>query len=160
MAMSAERRLAVFRVGIAAMAAAQAALFAVTAQSYAAAAARTPTLYAGLVGILAVAALLEAVVKGRRASRNDDGAGDDGVVARRGVVFLAWIFLYAAAIQPMGYLIATPLFLLGPLLALRPIRPLASCAVALGATGFVWAVFVGVLNLRIPLLPAPGGDLW
>lgn len=71
-----------------------------------------------------------------------------------GAGFLGLIIVYAWSIAYVGYLIATPAFLLIPLLALRPVGWIAILLTTVLVTGAIWGVFVYFLNLSIPLTPA------
>lgn len=70
-----------------------------------------------------------------------------------GSAFVLLIVLYAWAIPVLGYLIATPLMLLLPIVALRPIGPKLALVAVTAVTASIWALFVWFLNLPIPLYP-------
>ena len=71
-----------------------------------------------------------------------------------GAGFIALIILYAWAMPIVGYLVATPLFLGICLAVLRPVGWVASIVTVVAVTGVVSGIFIGFLNLMLPLLPA------
>ena len=70
-----------------------------------------------------------------------------------GVLFAALCVAYAASIHVLGYLIATPVFLLVALGALRPISWPNILLTVIAVTGVIWAVFINFLGLPMPLFP-------
>lgn len=127
------------------------------AAAYPRTAARLPNLLGWIVLILALAAIAQTLLVWRR----EKAAGTLVLIppfAWRdiavGAGFAGLIVLYAWSINHVGYLVATPLFLLIPLAVLRPIGWTATVLTTLVVTGFIWAVFVYFLNLSIPLYPA------
>lgn len=127
------------------------------AASYPATAARLPGLIGWVVIALAILAIAEALFGWRRQSAD----GTLAIVTKQdwrgiavGAGFLGLIVLYAWSITKIGYLIATPLFMLIPFIILRPIGWLAAIVTTACVTAFIWLVFVGFLNLSIPLYPA------
>ena len=127
------------------------------AAGYPATAARLPNLLGSVVLILAVLAIAQELLFRRRAGATGMSAPMAGFDRRNvaiGAGFVGLIVLYAWGIQHAGYLIATPIFLLVPLIALRPVGWGAMLATAVAVTGVIWGVFVYFLNLPIPLYPA------
>lgn len=125
---------------------------------------RLPMLLAWIVAGLAILMVLEEARKRRRRRRfastgtTDDANGAlDGapapVVWSALVPFAITIGAYIALIPIAGYLITTPVFLLGVLLVSRAVRPLTALAIAIGMTGCIWVIFIWLLHLPIPLLP-------
>ncbi|PZX16488.1 tripartite tricarboxylate transporter TctB family protein [Palleronia aestuarii] len=132
-------------------------LFRIRAAEYPETAARLPNLIGWVVAGLACLAILQVVLNWRR--QNAEGRLEilpppDWQAIGIGGGFLLLILLYAWSITTLGYLIATPLFMLIPFLGLRPISPLAAVATTAAVTAFIWFVFVWFLNLSIPLYPA------
>lgn len=70
-----------------------------------------------------------------------------------GAGFLGLIVLYAFSIQVVGYLVATPIFLLVPLAVLRPVSWIVALVTTASITVMIFGVFVWFLNLSIPLYP-------
>ncbi len=124
---------------------------------------RLPVLLAWIVAGLALLMMVEEVLKWRRRRKlantvapNDGGeatAVPAPVVWSALIPFAITIGAYVAIIPIAGYLITTPVFLLGVLLVSRAVRPLTAVAVAIGMTGCIWAIFIWLLHLPIPLLP-------
>lgn len=127
------------------------------AANYPRTAARLPNILGWVVLVLAVLAIAQTLFTWRR-----QNAGGTLVFIPEfrwrdiavGGGFSGLIILYAWSIQHVGYLVATPLFLLIPLAVLRPIGWTATILTTLGVTAFIWGVFVYFLNLSIPLYPA------
>jgi putative tricarboxylic transport membrane protein len=64
------------------------------------------------------------------------------------------LLLYALALQPLGYLISTAVFLMVGILLLEPVRPIGALVFGLASAAFLFSIFR--LWLRVPL---PGGVL-
>ena len=64
------------------------------------------------------------------------------------------LLLYTLALQPLGYLISTTVFLVIAILLLEPIRPTRALVVGVASAAFLFLIFR--VWLRIPL---PGGVL-
>jgi putative tricarboxylic transport membrane protein len=64
------------------------------------------------------------------------------------------LLLYALALQPLGYLISTAVFLVIAFLLLEPVRPTRALVVGIASAAFLFLIFR--VWLRIPL---PGGVL-
>ncbi len=76
----------------------------------------------------------------------------DGVVSpTRIAVFIVLLIAYVATIKPLGYFIATPLFLIGIMGYLRATSMFRIVLIAVGFTGFVYFLFVLFLNLPVPM---------
>jgi putative tricarboxylic transport membrane protein len=72
----------------------------------------------------------------------------------RAVSVLVLFLLYALALQPLGYLISTALFLVIAILLLEPLRLARAFTVGVASAAFLFLIFR--VWLRIPL---PGGVL-
>lgn len=57
---------------------------------------------------------------------------------------------YAAALQPLGFLVSTALFLLILLLAIEPTRPPVAVLLAVGTSAAVWGLFDRLLGVGLP----------
>ena len=64
------------------------------------------------------------------------------------------LLLYALALQPLGYLISTAVFLVIAILLLEPVRPTRAFVVGIASAAFLFLIFR--VWLRVPL---PGGLL-
>jgi len=64
------------------------------------------------------------------------------------------LLLYALALQPLGYLISTALFLMIAILLFEPVRPTRAFMVGIASAAFLFLIFR--VWLRVPL---PGGVL-
>jgi hypothetical protein len=69
----------------------------------------------------------------------------------RRVFFVATLTLYIVTIKPLGYFIATPLYLFGTLIYLKSTKAYISMTLAVGFTIFVYLLFVQFLNLPVPM---------
>jgi putative tricarboxylic transport membrane protein len=127
---------------------------------------RLPVLLIWIVIMLGVLMIVEDLLKRRAASRAKAGAAS-AVAGAADVepplppvnlpvlaIFGAAIIGYVALIPLAGYLLVTPLFVVGGLLASRTLGLAKSLLVGLCATALVWAVFIWALNLPVPLFPA------
>lgn len=128
---------------------------------------RLPGLLIWIVGALAILMMLEEYWRSRQAragQRSDapvaavaedagDSTGNSGVSWRLGLGFSVATAAYVWLIPILGYPIATIGFVGGTLLASRIIRPVVAIVYALGATAFVWLVFIWALGLPAPIAP-------
>lgn len=125
------------------------------AATYPSAAAQLPRLLSGVLILLSMAAIVQAVVALVR-HRDDTTAVANKPSWRDlavGAGFLGLIVLYGWSITRIGYLIATPLFLAIPLAVLRPVGLVGALATIVSVTAVIFGVFVWFLNLTIPLYP-------
>ena len=89
----------------------------------------------------------------------EEGAGDEpGVPASALPAFLlvAICFGYALVFQPLGYLLATPLFVMAALAVLRERHWGMMAGVAVGFTLVSYATFAQALGVRVPVGPLTG----
>ncbi len=76
----------------------------------------------------------------------------DGVVSpARIAVFVVLLIAYVTTIKPLGYFIATPLFLVGIMAYLRATSLPRILLIAVCFTAFVYFLFVLFLNLPVPM---------
>lgn len=144
------------RILVASAAVALALFFRHTAQNYPSAAARLPNLLGLIIILLGTAVIVAQALEWRRQSA--DGQLQlvppiDKTAFGIGVLFAALCVAYAASIHVLGYLIATPVFLLVALGALRPISWPNILLTVIAVTGVIWAVFINFLGLPMPLFP-------
>jgi ABC-type uncharacterized transport system permease subunit len=74
-------------------------------------------------------------------------------LAARAWALVAAATALAALWNPLGFLIAMPLFLLGALWIMGKRRPLPMILIAVLFTGVVYLIFAQVLGVRIPVGP-------
>jgi putative tricarboxylic transport membrane protein len=89
------------------------------------------------------------------AEGGDDEPGYPVMAWRVWALVLASL-VYAALFRPLGYLIATPLYLVAILCLLEVRRPLSVGLTAITFTAFCYIVFAQVLDVRIPVGPLTG----
>lgn len=116
-------------------------------------------------GILAAGGLLVALRQARALARGEgrlapeEGAGDEpGVPASavRAFALFGGLILYAALLQPLGYLLATPLFVAGGHLILVQRNGLGIAVTAAAFTVVTYVVFAQALGVRLPVGPLTG----
>ncbi len=78
-------------------------------------------------------------------------ASFDKAVAIKGTLFVLLIAIYVLLIQPLGYFIVTPLFIVGAFMLLKSTSFVVSIITAIGFSGFVYALFVVFLHLPVPM---------
>ena len=119
-----------------------------------------PRILAVLVSALAVLMLIDVFLFRRRHQGTEAAAQStapflggffDGVNILRAGSFLAAIILYVALLEPVGYFIMTPLFLVATFMFLRACRPWIAGTIAVVAPVFVYLVFVFFLDLPVPM---------
>lgn len=132
--------------------------FGIEASTYRWTAARTPTILAWVVGLLALAMLVEAAVKlwregpaGRGANTVSSAQGEGSLL--RGLAFLAMVIVYTLSFRTVGFLAGSAAFLGGTMLVFRSTRPLIVLAATGLALAVIYAVFVAFLRLQVPLWP-------
>ncbi len=68
------------------------------------------------------------------------------------IFFLSILLLaYVFSVQPIGYFVATPLFICTAGILFKALRPLWAVVVAILFSSFIYALFVGFLHLPVPL---------
>ena len=144
------------RILVALTAIAIAVFFQVEAGGYPRVAARLPTLISYVMIGLSVLAIAQQLLAWRTPT---DGADRYAVTVPEwdrvlnGAIFIALTASYAWAITKIGYLIATPEFLLASLLIFRATKVWIILLTSVGVTFAIWVIFVNFLRLPIPLLP-------
>ena len=137
-----------------------AAYFYFEAQDYPTAAAQLPALVAIVVAGLSLLISVEAFWARRREAAQGltPVTGNAQLPNMKGVcratVFASMIVAYVWSIEQIGYLLATPLYLLSSFLLFRVLRPSLAILVTALIVAVVYLVFVTLLNLPLPLLPA------
>jgi hypothetical protein len=142
-------------------------VFAAEASTYRWTAARSPTILAAVVGLLALGMFIEAALKLWRDRRGGAAAADPGdlgtvshVAARTGaeslpraLAFLAVVVLYTFTFRTVGFLLGSGAFLAGTMLLFRSTRPLYVLLATSTALAVIYVVFVAFLRLPVPLWP-------
>lgn len=117
---------------------------------------RLPVLLIWLIVGLSILMIGEELYKRRKARRSSSERSTDAPASIKWPLLLSFgaaIIAYVALIPVAGYLVVTPLFIGGALMASRNMRVLTAVSIALGTTIFMWVVFVWALNLPLKLLP-------
>ena len=127
-------------------------LFIIQSQKLTNSAAMLPRLLAWIIMLLSVLMLFAAVREHKLALLNPK-AQDPGppVEVKRVCIYMAMLIGYVALVEPLGYFFATPLYIVSSYLFLRALGLMASLAVAVGFSALVYAVFVCILHLPVPL---------
>lgn len=140
--------------------------FGVEAAAYAPTAARTPTLLAWSVGLLAVGMFIEAMLKHRKARAAQDMPADasdipvhaseahQGGSVPRALTFLVFAVLYTVSFRWVGFALGSIVFLGGAMLLFRATRPHLILVTVVAAVALIYGVFVVFLRLPVPLWPA------
>lgn len=135
-------------------------LFFVSSLSMQPAAYQMPRILVVLLFGLAAAMLIDVFIQKRRpqAERQGDPAAEpllvpffEGIRIGRVAIFLGAVILYVVLLEPVGYFIVTPTFLLGMLLYLRACHLLTAIIIAAVAPVFVYFVFIWLLDLPVPM---------
>jgi putative tricarboxylic transport membrane protein len=113
-----------------------------------------PKVFPALVGIgLLASGLLLALETWRKRAPPGGAAPADPDARRHRVILVAmvaWTACYYAAFEPLGYLTATLVYLLGLLAYFNRGRHLANIAVAVGFTGIAYTIFTKFLGVAMP----------
>lgn len=112
-----------------------------------------PKAIAGLAAVAAVGVAMEyrsGISVGPAGLEDDDEGGGDLPVWSRFLAGAAIIPLYLLALSFVGFLIATPVFVLSICLLMRSRTLKWDIVAALALTGLVWLLFTRVLNIFLP----------
>lgn len=124
--------------------------FYIQSLKYPPSAAKLPQILIVLISVLAVGMLIEAVLTERKAKKVA-GEKPQKIHALRALVFGILIGLYIILIEPIGYFIVTPLFVIAAMSYLRAVNFLKAVLIAIGFTVFVYALFIMFLKIPIPM---------
>lgn len=144
------------RILVALAAIAIAVFFRNEAAGYPRVAARLPVLISSVMIGLSLLAIIQQLLAWRRSAGGPDRYALPAPGTRRilnGAVFIGLSASYAWAITSLGYLIATPAFLLAALLIFRATKLWIILLTAGGVTLAIWVIFISFLRLPLPLLP-------
>ena len=144
------------RIFVAIAAISLAIFFRIEAADYRLAASRLPDVVGGVLVLLSVMMIVQVLMSWRKASADGSLSILPRIESRSimlGVAFVLLVFVYAWSIQTIGYLIATPGFLLIALVALKPVNWLWIAGITAVVTIAIWAIFIFFLNMPILLYP-------
>ena len=111
------------------------------------------------IGVAGVAALGATVVEHLRApgkpiaaaaSEDDEEGGDPPRIWSRLFSGPALSLTYIAALRLIGFLVATPMFLLALGLLMRSARPFRDAIAGVGLTAGIWLLFTRLLYVSLP----------
>ena len=109
-----------------------------------------PRILTGVILLLSGAMIIEAYLYSKKKTEKSD---ETSINKRRALIFILLIISYIGTIKPLGYFTVTPLFIVGAYWYLKAINLKKSVMIAVGFTVFVYLLFVGFLQLPIPLGP-------
>lgn len=144
------------RILVAVMAIIIALIFRNEAAGYPRVAAQLPQLITSVIIGLALLAIVQQLLAWRQVTEGADRYAltmPGWPRVRDGSVFVGLVLLYAWAITSIGYLIATPVFLLSSMLVAKATKPWIIVLTATVVTLAIWIIFVNFLRLPIPLFP-------
>ncbi|GHV53821.1 hypothetical protein FACS1894206_05280 [Deltaproteobacteria bacterium] len=110
-------------------------------------AAMFPRMMASAIIVLAAVMGIQAVRKSR--IKVEDTR--EPVQVKRICIFLGILVCYMALVEPLGYFIATPLYIVAAYLYLRAVSPAAAIAIAVGFALLIYGIFVQILHLPVPM---------
>ena len=111
-----------------------------------------PRILIALVLLLSVLMIAEQLLQMRKTPSAENGNTLPAEISPIRIgVFVSLILAYVLTIVPLGYFIATPVFLIGTLLFLRSTMLPWILAIAVGFTGFVYLLFVLFLHMPVPM---------
>jgi len=111
-----------------------------------------PRILIALVLLLSVLMIVEQFLLMRKTPSADNGNTLPVEISPIRIgVFVSLILAYVLTIVPLGYFIATPVFLIGSLLFLRSTKMHWILAIAVGFTVFVYLLFVLFLHMPVPM---------
>lgn len=113
-----------------------------------------PRILIALIVLLSVGMVWESYSLNRKEEKETSAAAEksaDGSSIRTPVVYALLIAGYVFLLQPIGYFIMTPAFILASFFFLKSAKPAAAAVTAVGFTMFVYILFVLFLHLPIPM---------
>ncbi len=125
-------------------------LFLFESRSLNASAAMFPRILIGVIILLAIIMSVQAIKEHKRKA-GEETAPETPINYKRICVFLAILISYIALVEPLGYFVVTPVYIVAAFLYLRAVKPITAIVVSLGFTAFVFAVFVLLLHLPVPM---------
>ena len=114
-------------------------------------AALLPRMLAGLIMGLSVIMVCQGLIAHRRMAKACLTEEIPVINVKLVTLFVIFIVAYVALIEPLGYFIATPLFIIGTYLYLRATNLKNAIIVTVGFCALVYGVFVKVLYLPVPM---------
>ena len=104
-----------------------------------------------LIGIIILLAILMGIQAVRESRNKKEERPAQPVLLTRLVSILIILVSYVALVEPLGYFIATPLYIFVAYFYLRAVKPVTALAIAVGFPAFIFALFVMVLHLPVPM---------
>ncbi|MGE4371109.1 MAG: tripartite tricarboxylate transporter TctB family protein [Burkholderiaceae bacterium] len=142
-------------VGVASIALAL--LFRAESSELPAAALRLPSLLIWVVVGLSVLMIAEELIKRRKARAGNPVDDDDEPLPPINwpalLMFGAAIIVYIALVPIAGYLVVTPVFLIGGMIVSKTLSPIKAVVVGGLTTAVIGGIFIWMLQLPIPLFP-------
>lgn len=119
---------------------------------------RLPSLLIWIVIALSVLMIAEELIKRRKTSSGAAADDDEGPLPPINwpvlLVFGIAAVVYIALIPYAGYLVVTPVFLIGGLVLSKTTSAPKAVVVGAAATAVIWGIFIWLLQLPIPLFPS------
>ena len=132
-------------------AAALALWFIVDSQKLIDSAAMMPRILATLIIVLSVVMVGKGWIERRRMLKAGQKEEIPYINIPRVTLFVIFILAYVLCIEPLGYFIATPIFIIGTYLYLRALSLGRSLLVMLAFCALVYGLFVRFLHLPLPM---------
>lgn len=111
----------------------------------------------GVVGAVAVAAVVVETLKAPAGEAvvpaggdDDDDGGGPLPVWKRFFAGAGLVLAYIIALGPVGFLVSTPLFIVGLCLLMKSKHLIWDAVAAVGMTGAVWLLFTRALSVQLP----------
>jgi hypothetical protein len=119
---------------------------------------KLPRILIGLIILLSLGIMIEGYAKERKNTENrnlekdEDKDGKLGPIDyKRAVIFAIMVAAYIFLLEPVGYFIITPLYIISTYLFLKATKFRNMVIISVGFTAFVYFVFVVFLKLPIPM---------
>ena len=109
-----------------------------------------PRILCGIIFLLAIFMAVNAV-RGEKSNQFVAQKARPPVNVKRIWIFIAFMVAYVALVQPLGYFVVTPLYILSTCWYLRAAGIVKSLSLAAGFSVLVYLVFVRLLFLPVPM---------
>jgi putative tricarboxylic transport membrane protein len=114
-------------------------------------AAKLPKILMGLIVLLSIGTVLEAYKKDKKAKESGDKEEPEKINHVRALIFGAMVAVYVLTMEPIGYFIMTPIYVMAAYLFLKATKVRNMIFISVGFTVFVYFVFVVFLKLPVPM---------
>ncbi|WP_025640395.1 tripartite tricarboxylate transporter TctB family protein [Schnuerera ultunensis] len=122
---------------------------------------KLPRILVGLIILLSIGIMIEGYLRERRDTKTTKAADENNeedeenklgpINYKRAIIFTIMIATYIFLLEPVGYFIVTPVYIISTYLFLKATKVKNMIIISVAFTAFVYFVFVVFLKLPIPM---------